>query len=217
MHRLYYSPGACSLAVHIVLEEIGEPYEKEIRSSLASKGTLTPEYLAINPKGRVPALSGVSGGAGGAPNLLTEAPAILLFLARSHPKARLLPADPAGEARCLEWLNWLAVDLHGVAYGQLWRAHRFVDDPALYPAVVAKGRENIRAGYDHIERILSDGRRWAVPGQFTVADAYLLVFWQWGKRIELDMRAGWPHWAALMEKVLARPSVRRAFEQEGLS
>lgn len=216
MHRLYYSPGACSLAVHIVLEEIGEPYEAEVRSAKNGEGTTTADYLALNPKGRVPALTGVAGGSGGAPNLLTEAVAILLFLARSHPEGRLLPADPAGEARCLEWLSWISVDLHGIGYGQLWRSHRFVRDPALHEAVKTKGMENIRAAYDHIDRILSDSRDWAVPGQYTVVDAYLVVFWLWGRRIGLDMDAEWPNWARLMSKVLERRAVKQALVQEGI-
>lgn len=221
MHRFYYSPGACSLAVHIVLEEIGVPYEAEVRSARNGEGTTTPGYLALNPKGRVPALTGVPGGAGGAPSLLTEAVAILLFLGRSHPEARLLPADPAGEARCLEWLSWISIDLHGIGYGQLWRPQRFVPRPEwhgidLHEAVKEKGLQNIRAGYDHIEHILSDGRDWAVPGQYTVVDTYLTVFWLWGRRIGLDMEAQWPRWARLMKKVLARPAVSRTLEQEGL-
>lgn len=217
MHRLYYSPGACSLAVHIVLEEIGEPYEAEIRSARNGEGTTTPDYLALNPKGRVPALTGVPGGAGGAPYLLTEAVAILLFLARSHPERKLLPADPAGEARCVEWLSWISVDLHGIGYGQLWRPHRFVPDPSLHEAVKAKGMENIRAAYDHLDRILSDGRDWAVPGQYTVVDAYLVVFWLWGRRIGLDMDADWPNWALLMTRVFERQAVKRALLQEGIA
>lgn len=216
MHRLYYSPGACSLAVHIVLEEIGAPYETELRSARNGEGTTTPGYLALNPKGRVPALSGVAGGSGGAPELLTEAVAILLFLARRYPEAGLLPAEPAAEARCLEWLSWIAVDLHGIGYGQLWRAQRFVTDAALHDAVREKGRENILAAYDHIERVLADGRGWAAAGQYTVVDAYLLVFWLWGGRIGLDMAARWPRYAGLMAKVLARQAVRRALAQEGL-
>ncbi|MFB9952887.1 glutathione S-transferase family protein [Rhizobium puerariae] len=217
MHRLYYSPGACSLAVHITLEEIGQPYESEVRSAKNGEGTTTAEYLALNPKGRVPALSGVPGGSGGAPNLLTEAVAILLFLARSHPEAELLPADCAGEARYVEWLSWISVDLHGIGYGQLWRPHRFVPDAALHEAVKTKGLENIRAAYDHIDHILSDGRDWAVPGQYTVVDAYLTVFWLWGRRIGLDMEANWPNWAGLMSRVLARPAVQRAIQQEGIA
>lgn len=217
MHRLYYSPGACSLAVHIALEEIGGPYETELRSARNSEGTITADYLALNPKGRVPALSGVPGDAGGAQGLLTEAVAILMFLARSHPHAKLSPDDPAAEARCLEWLSWISADLHAIAYGQLWRPHRFVADEGLHEAVKDRGLQNIRAGYDHICLILADGRDWAVPGQYTIVDAYLLVFWLWGHRIGLDMKRNWPGWARLMDKVLARPAVMRAMEVEGLA
>lgn len=211
MHRLYYSPGACSLAVHIVLEEIGLPYEVELRSARDGEGTTTPDYLAINPKGRVPALTGVDGD-----TVLTEVLAILLFLARSHPAARLLPDDPAGEARVLEWLGWLSVDLHGIGYGQLWRAHRFVEDPALEDAVQAKGRVNIMAAYGHIEQRLADGRTWAVAGRYSVVDPYLLVFWLWGRRVGFAME-DWPHWSRLMERVLARPAVLRVLAREGLA
>lgn len=216
MHKLFYSPGACSLAVHIVLEEIGAPYEVELRSARNSEGTATADYLALNPKGRVPALTGVGGDAGGAKSLLTEAVAILTFLARAHPEAQLLPASPEGQARCAEWMSWLSVDLHGIGYGQLWRPHRFVADPALHDAVTAKGRTNIEAAYDHIEHVLSDGRDWAVPGSYSVVDPYLLVFWLWGGRVGFDMENRWPRWARVMNKVQARPAVTRALQSEGL-
>lgn len=216
MHRLYYSPGACSLAVHIVLEEIGAPYETELRSTHNSEGTSAPDYVGLNPKARVPSLTGVSGNAGGAPDLLTEVSAILIFLARNHPAAGLLPPDAAAEARCIEWLSWISIDLHGIGYGELWRPQRFASDPALHGAVTAKGSDNIRACYDHIERILSDGRDWAVPGQYTVVDPYLLVFWMWGKSIGFDMGEGWPRWSGLMGTVLKRPAVQRALQQEKL-
>src|ERR1700722_13224532 len=104
MHRLYYSPGACSMAAHIVLEEIGEPCHLELVSSrgkLGGEGTTSASWIEQNPKGRVPALTGVPGRIGGADNLLTELHAILFYLGRTHPSAGLLPLDPAGEARCI--------------------------------------------------------------------------------------------------------------------
>jgi len=213
MHQFYYAPRACSFAVHVVLEEIGAPYEARPRS-IKDGQTASADYLALNPKGRVPALGGVAGSAGGAADLLTEVGAILVFLARSNPQAKLLPPDPAAEARCLEWLSWLSTDVHGIGFGQLWRPERFVADAALYEAVMAKGMENIRAAFDHIETILADGRAWAVPGQYTVVDPYLTVFWRWGERIGLDMAAGWPLLSRLAAKVLARPAAVRALAQE---
>jgi glutathione S-transferase len=141
-HRLYYSPGACSMAAHIVLEEIGEPYDLELVSSrgrVGGEGTTSPAWMAQNPKGRVPALSGVPGRIGGSDNLLTELHAILFYLARTHPRARLLPTDPAGEARAIEWMNWLASNVHAMSYGQIWRANRFVADERDFAAVQHKG------------------------------------------------------------------------------
>lgn len=216
MYRLYYSPGACSLAPHILLEEIAAAYALELVSTVEGK-TQTPAYRAVNPKGRVPALYPVSGRIGGGADVLTEASAIMVYLARAHPEAGLLPSDPAGEARCLEWLNWLASNVHAMSYGQIWRTARFVGDPALEPAVVRRGHENVRDQYAYIESLLADGRDWAVPGKYSVADPYLLVFYHWGLRIGLDMRTLNPAWTDLADRVLTRPAVMRVFAQEGIA
>jgi glutathione S-transferase len=213
MYRLYYSPGACSLAPHIALEEIGAPYALE-RISTAEKKTETPEWRAINPKGRVPALHPVPGAIGGGADILTEAPAILIYLARTHPEAGLLPNDPAGEARCLEWLNWLSGAVHAMSYGQIWRPARFAAGAEHQAAVTAKGHESVREQYSYVESLLGDGRDWAVPGGYSVADAFLLVFHHWGGRIGLDMAALYPAWRRLTYKVAARPAVARVLAAE---
>lgn len=205
------------MAAHIVLEEIGEPYELElISSSGAREGqmTATPEWKAINPKGRVPALLGVPGRIGGADNLLTELHAILIYLARMNPSAGLLPADPAAEARCIEWMNWLASNVHAISYGQIWRSQRFTADEKNFPAVKAKGEQNLREQYAYIESLLADGREWAVPSGYTVVDAYLFVFYYWGRRIGLTMRTSFPAWTYLAERVVARPAVQRVLANE---
>ena len=97
-HRLYYSPGACSMAAHIVLEEIGEPYDLELVSSrgrVGGEGTTSPAWMAQNPKGRVPALSGVPGRIGGSDNLLTELHAILFYLLEHiHKRGYYRPIQP---------------------------------------------------------------------------------------------------------------------------
>jgi glutathione S-transferase len=216
MYRLYYSPGACSLAPHIALEEVGAPYELDLRTTRNSEGTSSAEYLAVNPKGRVPALLGVAGRSGGAEGLLTEASAILVYLAEAYPQAGLLPADAAAKARCIEWLNWLSETVHGMSFAQLWRPQRFVSDPALFPAIATKGRENLNEQYAYIETILADGRAWAVPEGYSVVDAFLLVFWRWGARVGFDMHDSCPAWTSLAKRTLARPAVKRAVEQEGL-
>jgi len=218
-YRLYYSPGACSMAVHILLEEIGEPFEKELilsRGEREGAMTATEEWRAVNPKGRVPALLGVEGSMGGAPTLLTEATAILVFLAASHPEARLLPAAPAPLARCLEWMNWLASNVHAMSFGQIWRAQRFSDDEQALAGIRAKGRRSLLDQYAYIDRVLGDGRDWALPGGYSIVDPYLLVFFQWGQRIGIDMRNDYPAWARITDRTLARPAVRRVLEEEGI-
>ena len=208
------------MAAHIALEEVGARFELELVSSRGERegaGTATPEWRAVNPKGRVPALSPVAGSAGGAAELLTETPAILVYLALIHPEAGLLPADPAGIARCLEWLNWLSGNVHAMSWGQIWRAQRFSDDEAGLDAIRTKGRAALLDQHHYIERLLGDGRDWAVAGGYSIADIYLLVFFKWGSRIGVDMRSACPAWARIMDRVLARPAVQRALAAEGVT
>lgn len=155
-HRLYYSPGTCALAPHIVLEEIGAPYELQLVSASGPRdGEMTSksEWKAINPKARMPALLGVPGRIGGADNLLTEVPASLMYLARTNPAAKLLPSDPAAEARCIEWMNWLSSSLHTMAFAQMWRPHRFTADEGGFAAVRNRGRENVAESFAYIEKL----------------------------------------------------------------
>ena len=213
VHTLYFSPQSCSLAPHIVLEEIGASYVTELVTATDGLMTETAEWRAVNPKARVPALSGVAGTAGGVEGVLTETHAILVYLARMNPKADLLPSDAAGEARAIEWMNWLASNVHALSFGQLWRPQRFVSDPALFPAVKARGMENLREHYAYIELLLSDGRDWAVPGGYSVVEPYLLVFYRWGCMLDIDMAGAYPAWASLSRRTLARPAVQRVLDR----
>lgn len=220
IYRLYHSPGACSMAPHIVLEEIGAPFELELISSRGERDgamTATAAWRAINPKGRIPALLGVAGAIGGAPALLTEAPAILIFLALRHPEAKLLPAEPDPIARCLEWLNWLSGNVHAMAFGQIWRAHRFSDQETALEGIRARGRLSLAEHYAYIERLLGDGRDWAIPQGYSIVDPYLLVFFHWGQRIGLDMRRDFPAWARSADRTVARPAVQAVLRKEGVA
>jgi len=208
MIALYYSPGACSLAAHILLAEAGVPYE--LRPTLIAEGaTQSPEFLRLNPKGRVPVL--VEGDF-----VLTELPAICHFIALRHPSARLWPAEPELSARTLEWFNWLSSSVHAVAFAQLWRAHRFVDDSTLHEAVVRKGRQNVLEAFAMIEERLA-GRQWAVGDAYSAVDAFLLVLYRWGNRIGESMVQDRPAWTLHTQRMLERPSVTRAFEEEGIT
>ena len=209
MLKLYYSAGACSLAPHILLEESGLAYNAEL-TAIAEGKTRTPEYLAINPKGRVPALVTDEG------EVLTEVPAISWYIANSTSTIRLLPQDRLAAARCFEWFNWLSGTVHTMAFSQFWRTQRFVTDEKFFPPIKEKGRENILESFAYIESRLA-GRNWVVGNAYTAVDAYLLVFFRWGNRIGLDMRAGYPQWTAHAERVLQRPAVQRVLQQEGIN
>lgn len=187
MYRLYYFPGAASLAVHIVLEEIGQPYALELVTidvASGAEGITAPVYLSVNPKGRVPALETDFG-------VLTETPAILAYLGRRHPEAGLWPDNPESEARCYEWMAWLASTLHAVAFGQVVRPQRFVHDAKDYPAVIAKGRKNVRMAYVRIEALLRE-HDWTLPDRYTVVDPYLLFFYLGGRSAGLPMQKHFP-------------------------
>jgi glutathione S-transferase len=222
MLRLYYFPGTCAFAPHMLLEEIGEPFELEMVVPVAPPTgspdlASSPEWRAVNPKGRVPALLGVPGSSGGAAELLTEVSAILFYLGRCHPALGLLPEDPAEQARCIEWCNYLATSLHAVALAQISRGARFIDDPAQHPAIARKGLANARDGFAYVETVLADGRPWALPGGLSMVDFYLYLFFTAGERVFPDMAERYPHWATLAAKMAARPAVQRATAREQLA
>jgi len=205
---LYYAPGACSLAPHIVLNEIGHPFELR-KVPLAERANYSAEYLAINPKGRIPAME-IDG------FILTEAPAILAYLGRRFPEAGLYPANAAeAEARCLELLAWSSNTVH-VAYAQLLRPERFVLNEQHYPPVRESGRVNYERCLADIENILQR-QDYAVRGQFTVVDPFWLVFYRWGMRNGYDMRNRFPAYTAYAERLCSRPSVQRALAVEGIT
>lgn len=191
---LYYSPGACSLAVHIVLEELELPYR--ISSVLISEGqNYNNSFLRLNPKGRVPVLHVNE-------SILTEAPAILVYLANMKPEAELLSLSEIDRFRCLEWLNWLSSTVHSVGFGQIWRPDRFTNDQAQFDDIIARGRENITFAYRHIENAMT-GRKCSVGHGYTCVDPFLLVFYLWGKAIGFDMKGDHPAWSLHAENVLS--------------
>lgn len=208
---LYYSPGACSLAPHIALEETGEPFDLS-RVDLAVAQQRSPEYLAINPKGRVPAL--VDGGFA-----VSENPAVLRYVARKYPGAALWPDDPRDEARCLEWLAWCASGIH-VAYAHVRRAERYATGEAAKAEVVAKGRETCRDLWSQVEaRFAASASDWAAGARYCVADPYIFTFWTWGRGPVLgyDMGRDFPAWTEHARRMGERPAVRRALATEGLA
>ncbi|CAO4178508.1 Glutathione S-transferase N-terminal domain-containing protein [Methylorubrum populi] len=206
---LYYAPGACSLAAHIVLEEIGLPFET-VRLDLAEGDQRAPEYLAVNERGRVPALYEDGW-------VLTENPAILRHLARSHPEAGLLPEDPRQLAIADEWLAWLSSS-HHVAYAHVRRPERYSADESAFPDIRAKGAETFGDLCTMTEVKLSNGG-WALGERYSVVDADLMVFWLWarGSVIGFGMPDRFPSWTAHARRMAGRPAVQAVFAREGLT
>jgi glutathione S-transferase len=206
--KLYYAPGACSLAAHIALEEAGEKFELS-RVDLAAGEQNSAEYLRINPKARVPALADGEW-------VLTEAPAILRYIAARHPSAGLWPWDPREEARCAEWLNWLSSTIH-IAFAHLRHASRYATDPRAIEDVTATARKTCRELWLAVDGRIGAGP-WALGERYSVADPYLLVFWTWGRgpALGFHMTQDFPHWTAHALRLAARPAVQRAFAREGL-
>jgi glutathione S-transferase len=205
---LYYSPGACSLAPHIVLEETGAVFSLVLVAT--DKGeTRTAAFKAINAKGRVPVLD--DGG-----HVVTEASAILLHLGQLFPEKGLLPPSGAELVAYVELCNWLSSTVHGTAVRMIWRPEAFCEDQHIRPAIVEKGREYLSDAFGQIESRMTS-RSWALGEIYSVADPYLLVFYRWGNRMKIDMRKNYPAWTGHALKMEARPAVVRALKTEGVS
>src|SRR6476646_5815125 len=170
MFKLYYAPGTCALATHIALEEAGAPYEA-VRVDFGSQAQRSPEYLAVNPKGRVPALVTESG-------TLTETPGLLLFVAQRFPNAELAPlSDPFALAQVQEFNSYLCSTVH-VAHAHRMRGTRWADDAAAIEAMKRKVPDSVRACVDLIEREMFAGP-WVMGANYTVCDGYLYTLTQW--------------------------------------
>jgi glutathione S-transferase len=201
MMRLYYSPGACSLAPHIVAREAGVPLELE-RVDLATKKTdSATDYLKINPKGSVPALVLDDG------TVLTEAAVIIQFLADLAPSSDLLPSIVSNERYAsLEWLNFIATELHK-GFGPLWRS----DTPAAMRTVV---KDTLATKFSYLDRHLA-GRPYLLGDRFTAPDAYAFTVLSWAQFMKIDL-GRWPNVTDYLERISARPQVREALVAEGI-
>lgn len=204
MLTLFYGPGACSMASHIGLEESGAPYQLK-PVALAKGEQRTPDYLQINPRGKVPALRLEDG------SVLTENTAILTYLGLRFPENGLLPKDAADVARCISMMAWLSNTVHP-AFTHIFRPERFSEDQAALPSIKEMGKKNFWAALQEIDSIIA-GKSWVQGDQFTACDPYALVFYGWGARIELPVK-DLKNCAAWKERMLERPAVRKVLERE---
>jgi glutathione S-transferase len=203
--KLYYSPGACSLGIHVLLEETGQPYALQ-RLNFAADEQHQPPFLAINPKGKVPTLVRDDG------SVLTEFAAIAWWLALTYPQAKLLPEGAERQARALEAMDYVVGTLHAQGFARMFRPTRFTTVEADQDQVKAQGREIFATGMRLLDAALA-GKDWVV-GSFSVADAALFYVEHWAGRMAIELPA---NCAAHKARMLARPAVGRAIEQEGIA
>ena len=201
--KLYYKPGTCSLAVHIALTEIGTKFALDQVDTDAQKTETGADYAKISPNGYVPALA-LDGG-----DVLTEAPAILQHIEDQNPAARVAPANGTMErTRLQQHLNFVASELHK-SFGPFFSGRTLGDGERK--AAEAK----LQRRMDHLNTLLGDKRDYLMGDDFTVADAYAFVVANWAGFIGLGYER-WPHIAAYLKRVSARPAVQKSMQREGL-
>jgi glutathione S-transferase len=200
MLTLYYAPGACSMAAHIVLEEAGEKYEPK-RVDLAGGEQRSEAYLKINPQGRVPALKLDNG------EPIAENTAILPYLGK---RFGLWPSDPVAEAKALSLIGFFAGSVHP-AHAHVGRPERYASDPAAHPNLKETGLKAFHGYLKQIDGMLA-GREW-LSDRYSVLDPYGFVFYTWGVRRELPM-GELKNYGAFKDRMAARPAVKRVIEDE---
>jgi len=202
MLTLYFTPGTISVAVAIAIEEAALPYQP-VRVDFATAEQTKPEYLAINPKGRVPALRLEDD------TILTETGALLDYVAAIAPKAGLVPTDPTAAAQMRSAMYYLASTMH-VAHAHKMRGHRWSDDLAAHASMTAKVQSNMTDCAAHIEAHGLTGP-FVLGDHLSLADPYLFAISQWMPGDGVDLSA-FPKLAAFAQSFGARPSVARARE-----
>lgn len=206
MTTLCYAAKTCSIGIHVLLEEIGKPYDLRV-VDFSKKEQKSPEYLGVNPKGKVPALIRDDG------SVLTEFAAIAIWLALTNPEKKLMPTDPEGMARAIEALDFAVGTLHMLSW-RLWRRpDTYVSDPEAQKEVQQRGMDAVLAGLEVVDGQL-EGKDFLI-GDFSIADAALYYVEFWAADV-----AGWPLPAnvqAHFQRMKTRPSVQASRKQEGMA
>lgn len=199
--KLFYKPGACSLASHITLRESGKDFTLDGVDLMKKRLDNGDDFFAVNPKGQVPALLLDDG------TLLTEGVAIMQYLADSVPDRQLLaPVSSISRYKTLEWLNYIATELHK-GFTPLFRP----DTPEEYKPTV---RALLEKKMQYVDAALKDGQ-WICGSRFTIADAYLFTVLRWAYAVKLNMD-GLENIAAYMKRMAERPGVAAALKAEGI-
>ena len=206
MTTLMYAKGTCSIGIHVLLEEIGIPYE--LKKADFSKGEQhTPEFRAVNPKGKVPALVRDDG------TVLTEYGAIAMWLAMTHPEKKLVPSDPEGVARVIEALDFAVGTLHMLSWRMFRRPDAYTADADEQAQLKARGKEAVEKGLTAVNEALV-GKDW-LAGDYSIADSALYYVEFWVAEV-----AKWPLPAnvqAHYDRMKQRPSVQASRKEEGVA
>jgi glutathione S-transferase len=204
MSKLFYTPGACSIGIHVLLEEIGKPYELDRVDLSASPPDRA--LTSVNPKSKVPTLQRDDG------STLTEFPAIAVWLAKTNPDKKLLGSTVEDEVRAIEAMDFAVSTIHMQGFSRLFRPSNFAPADADHDAVKARGREIVEKGFAVLDKALA-GKDY-ITGAFSVADAALFYVEFWAAA-----RMGIPlptNVAAHFTRMKARPAVVATLKQEGL-
>lgn len=207
MTKLFYAPGTCAMGIHVLLEEIGKPFELH-KINLMAHEQHAPDYLAVNPKAKVPALQRDDG------SILTEWPAIASWLALTNPDKKLLSTEPEALARTLEAVDYVAATLHMQGFTRIWRPDHFTPNEADKEAVKAKGREIVEKGLAAFDKQLA-GHDYLGGASMSIADAALFYLEYWiVERLKQPLPANLDgHY----KRMRARPAVAKALADEGLA
>jgi glutathione S-transferase len=203
MLKLFHAWGSCSLASYIALEEVGADYEVEVVST-GDGDQRRPEYLAINPKGRVPALVADQG-------VLTETPAILAWIAQAYPQARLAPTEPWAFAQAQAFNSYLCATVH-VAHAHKHRGYRWADEATSFADMTRKVPETETACFRLIEDDMFKGP-YVLGDAFSICDAYLFTLADWLDEDGVDPR----QFAKVYEhreRIRGRPAVGRVLARK---
>ncbi|WP_419826502.1 glutathione S-transferase family protein [Sphingomonas sp.] len=202
--KLYWGPHTCAIGTHVLLEEIGKPYEAE-KIDAAGGATKEPWFKAINPKSKVPTLVLDDG------RVLTEFGAIAIWLARQNPELNLVPTDADEEQRALSLMDFAVGTIHGQAFGRVFMPERFEPQDPVHQtlglgqaSVKKQGRQMIEEAFAIVDGQVA-GREWAAGDRFGIADAALFFVERWAAEAGVELPA---NLAAHLERVKARPAVR---------
>jgi glutathione S-transferase len=204
--KLYYAPGACSIGIHVLMEEIGKPYEG-VAVNLRQGEQFQSAFTSVNPKSKVPTLMRDDG------SVLTEFPAIAYWLARTNPDAKLLPEDLEAQTRALEAMDYAVATMHMQGASRLFRPSNFTPIADGEDAVKARGKDIFEKGLATLDKALA-GKEY-IAGAFSVADAavFYVEFWA-ANPLKMELP---PNCKAHYERMMARPAVQRTLKAEGLA